>query len=270
MLQQIITCAYLIHPMTKILYYLLTSCFVFSCTFLKGQIETDVSFQSAMNTIFLNVEKNRVPFGILRDYAMEFTNLENFNGTAVLADSNFTDAAIFWDVYNTLLTGRIYTSATGLLRPDTIDNRWFRFRVPGQITLSGLYFNYSRYKDNAAGNFVTITGNQIYDKYVSSVWQNPYQTEEAFVISPSVTKYTGPSFNVILPTSIWLTNVSAMVSSLSINVNDGLGYRTLTPGVAMAVNYSSSGTKEWLYRLTLVGGALRYGHSRIIIAPIGY
>jgi hypothetical protein len=132
--------------MKKTFYCLMMSVFCLPCTFLEAQTETDVSFQSAMNTIFANVEKNRVPYGILRDYAMEFTNLENFNGIVPLADSNYTDAAVFWDVYNTLLTGRIYSRASGFLRPDTIDNRWYRSRQPGRITLSGLYFLYSRFK----------------------------------------------------------------------------------------------------------------------------
>jgi hypothetical protein len=122
-------------------------------TTLSAQTEIDTSFRSSMNFIFANVDKSKVPYGILRDYAMEFTNLENFNGTAVLADSNFTTPSIFWDVYNTLLMGRIYSSASGFLKQDTIDNRWFSYRQPGRITLSGLYFNYSRFKDNAANNY---------------------------------------------------------------------------------------------------------------------
>jgi|GEM_PF-3065662 len=52
----------------------------------SGQ-EVDTTFNTAMNHIFLNLNKNKIPFGLVRDYAMEFTNLENFNGTA-LTDSN--------------------------------------------------------------------------------------------------------------------------------------------------------------------------------------
>ncbi len=234
-------------------------------TTLSAQTEIDTSFRSSMNFIFANVDKSKVPYGILRDYAMEFTNLENFNGTAVLADSNFTTPSIFWDVYNTLLMGRIYSSASGFLKQDTIDNRWFSYRQPGRITLSGLYFNYSRFKDNAANNYITITNNRLYDKYVSGVWQNPYQTETAFVISPSVTIYTGTSFTILLPVNLWLTNNSAATSGISIDAGDGLGYRTLTPGVSLSVNYTSPGDKEWKYRITLTAGGYQYSHSRITI-----
>ena len=33
-----------------------------------AQTETDTTFASQVNYIFANVEKNRVPYGILRDY----------------------------------------------------------------------------------------------------------------------------------------------------------------------------------------------------------
>jgi len=53
----------------------------------NAQTDINTSFADRMNYIFQPLEKNRVPNGLLLDYAMEFTNLSNFNGTA-LTDSN--------------------------------------------------------------------------------------------------------------------------------------------------------------------------------------
>lgn len=228
-----------------------------------AQIETDTSFAAQINSIFANVEKNRVPNGILKDYGMEFTNLNQFNGTAALADSNFTDGSTFWDVYKSLVMSRVHSSATGFLHPDTIDNRWYSFRQYGRITLAGLYFNYSRFKDNAAGNYITVSNNQLFDKYVNGVWQNPYQTEQAFLLSPSVTEYEGKSFEVLLPSDVWLTNSSSFISSISVNVSDGSGYRTLIPGTPLSVSYADTGYKEWTYKLTLTNSSVLYAHSQI-------
>lgn len=72
-----------------------------------AQTETDTTFFTQMNYIFAHVDKSKVPYGILRDFGMEFTNIENYNGTATLADSNYTDVDAFWDVYQTLLTSRV-------------------------------------------------------------------------------------------------------------------------------------------------------------------
>lgn len=239
----------------------LTGLTTFLCNDLKAQIETDTTFNYQMNTIFSNVDKSKVPYGYLRDYAMEFANLEDFNGTTALVDSNYIDDGILWDIYKTLYTARIYSNASGLLHPDTLNNRWYTYRQPGRITLAGIYFKYSRFRDDAANNFITINNNQLYDKYVSGVWQNPYQTEQVFAISPSVTLYQGKSFQILLPAELWRTNSSSTISNISINT--GSGYVTLSPGSAISVNYTDTSTKEWTYRLTQTDGTMLYAHSKV-------
>jgi hypothetical protein len=68
--------------------------------------EVDTTFNTNMNQVFGKLDKTKIPFGLLRDYAMEFTNLENFNGTA-LVDSNQIDRSIFWQICTTLATARM-------------------------------------------------------------------------------------------------------------------------------------------------------------------
>jgi len=218
-----------------------------------------------MNYIFAHVDKSKVPYGILRDFGMEFTNLENYSGSAALADSNYADIDAFWDVYQTLLTSRVSTSATGFVSSAIADSLWYIQRQPGQIVLSGLYFNYSRFKDNAANNYITITNNQLYDKYVNGVWQNPYQSEQAFLISPPVNFYQGQSLQVLLPSNLWFTNNASGITSIQLDASDGSGYKTLTVGQPLSINYADTGLKQWTYKLTLSGGAILYSHSQIVI-----
>jgi hypothetical protein len=159
-----------IKPMKK--FYLMFISILMICLFSKNsfaQTETDTTFFTQMNYIFAHVDKSEVPYGILRDFGMEFTNIENYSGTAALADSNYADMDAFWDVYQTLLTSRVSTTATGFISSTMADSLWYIQRQPGQIVLSGLYFNYSRFKDNAANNYITITNNQLYDKYVGGM-----------------------------------------------------------------------------------------------------
>ncbi len=248
---------------------LLSASFFFALLFtnIQAQTETDTSFSAQMNYVFANVDKSKVPYGILKDYAMEFTNLAQFNGAAVLADSNATNMGTLYEVYYTLLTGRIHSSASGFIKADSISSRWANYRQPGRITLAGLFFQYARFKDNAANNYITVSGGRLYDKYVSGVWQNPYQLEKTFVISPSVLQYDSLSFSILLPANLWLTNSGGSVSNININVNDGLGYRTLTPGTALNVSYTTTGNKEWTYRLKLTDGTYLYAHSKVWIGP---
>ena len=160
----------------KCLALILISTLLFFSKSSMAQTETDTTFYTQVNYIFAHVDKSKVPYGILRDFGMEFTNLENYSGTSALADSNYADKDAFWDVYQTLITSRVSTAATGFVPTQTLDSLWYIQRQPGQIVLSGLYYNYSRFKDDAANNYITITNNQLYDKYVGGVWQNPYQS----------------------------------------------------------------------------------------------
>lgn len=156
---------------------LLAACTVMCCLLqsqvLFAQDEIDTTFNNRMNYVFGVLEKNRVPNGMLRDYAMEFTNLNAFNGGG-LVDSNYADYTTLSDMYNTLISSRIHTSASGLVSPAVWDSLWFTQRQNGIITLSGVFFNYSRFSDDAvSAGKLTISNDRFVDKYVSGVWQNP-------------------------------------------------------------------------------------------------
>ena len=51
----------------------------------------NTEFKTKTLQVFQNLDKNRVPHGILLDFGMEFTNLQAFNGT--LSDSTYTTQA---------------------------------------------------------------------------------------------------------------------------------------------------------------------------------
>jgi hypothetical protein len=57
-----------------------------------------------------------VPNGLLLDYAMEFTNLSNFNG-AILTDSNKVMTSEFWEVYNTIYLSGIHPNGFTIQKP---------------------------------------------------------------------------------------------------------------------------------------------------------
>lgn len=230
-----------------------------------AQTEVDTSFQTQINRVFANVNKSLVPHGILKDYAMEFINLNEFNGATTLADSNATRMSYLFDVYYTLFTGRINNSATGFVHPDTINNRWSSLRDTGKIVLSGLLFNYSRFKDDAADNYITVSGGQLFDKYVSGVWQNPYVSELAFILSPPVNKYSKKSMIVVIPSTLWFSNTS--FTSLEIDFDDGIGYRTIALNTPVTVSYVANGYKNWKFKLTMPGGT-KYAHTNFLIGPV--
>lgn len=243
---------------------LIILCPFFFLSFAQDEVNTE--FINRMNYIFSPLEKNRVPNGLLLDYSMEFTELKNYNG--ILTDSNKLSADILREIYSTVFTSAIHTNAGGFYSPDYIDSIWQLQRQPGIITLSGVYYNYSRFRDDAVStNLITVSNEQVYDRYVNGVWQNPYQTETVFAMSPPLQVYSGKTFQVALPSNLWFTNNSGSVSSIAVNFNDGAGYRTLTMGQAVNINYAETGSKTWTFRLTLSNNTTLYSHTEMKIEP---
>jgi hypothetical protein len=228
--------------------------------------EIDTSFNTALNHIFSNLDKTKIPFGLLRDYAMEFTNLENYNGTA-LTDSNTTDNGILRQIYTTLATARMTSAAAATLPgPNTIDSLWYLARKPGQVTLSGLFYQYAYLASNAdSTGKITITNNQLFDKYVNGVWQNPYLQAQTVGFAPATTVYNALNFNLVLPANLWLTNSGSLVSKIQVDAGDGLGYRTITPGTSLPVMYADTGLKVWNFKVFLTNSTVLQSHSQITI-----
>lgn len=145
--------------MRAVLWIALSFCAIFrsGAQSLPPGAEVVETFYNGMNYIFGPLEKNRVPYGLLRDYAMEFTNLENYNGIN-LTDSNIVDYGNFWTVYQTLFTARIHPNAGTWKNPTLFDSLWNVKRIPGRIALAGVCAGYGKFKSFAAtNNLVTIS-----------------------------------------------------------------------------------------------------------------
>ncbi len=56
----------------------------------KSQISTPEFYENNLQNIFANLEKNRIPTGLLLDAGIEFTNFEKFDGT--LPDSSYASS----------------------------------------------------------------------------------------------------------------------------------------------------------------------------------
>lgn len=84
-------------PIVLILFLLLLLC----PSIVSAQDETHTAFSTQMNTIFSTLEKNRVPYGLLKDFSFEFAELSNYNG--ILTDTNMVSTGILRDIYSTIV-----------------------------------------------------------------------------------------------------------------------------------------------------------------------
>jgi len=66
--------------------------------------EIDTLWQHQINQVFQHLDLERVPHGVLLDYAMEFTDVSAY-GPGELYDSNRVDIDVFTNIYKTLYMG---------------------------------------------------------------------------------------------------------------------------------------------------------------------
>jgi hypothetical protein len=97
---------------------------ILTSTFYAQQVN-NIEFKTKTLQVFQNLDKNRIPHGILLDFGMEFTNLQAFNGK--LTDSTYTSSQTITDIYKTLLMCRVRQVSTGLshlknMQPDGTRN----------------------------------------------------------------------------------------------------------------------------------------------------
>ncbi|MGQ0738420.1 MAG: hypothetical protein ACT4OJ_05110 [Bacteroidota bacterium] len=231
-----------------------------------AQADVNTEFSNRMNYVFGLLDKSKVPTGLLLDYAMEFADLKSYNG--VLTDSNKTNAGLLKDIYSTLLMSGIHTNAGTFYHPDYADSLWWVQRQPGIITLSGLYYNYSRFRDDAvSAGLITVNNERFIDRYIDEDWLNPYQEETVFAVSPPLHVYSGRNLQVKLPSELWFTNNAAAVSSVAVDFNDGAGYRTIQQNQLINISYADTGIKVWTFRLSLTSGTQLYSHTEMRIEP---
>lgn len=228
----------------------------------RGQT-VNTNWATQINETFAGVDKDKVPYSLLKDYAMEFTELETYSG--VLTDTSYVNRGTLESIYKTLIMSRVKTNVTSLIDPSLFEQNWTDLRKKDTLVLSGLYYKYSQFKSDAYPNYITVSNDKLYDKYVNGVWQDPYEEAQVFAISSPILKYKGLTVNVELPQSLWYTNQSSTIQSIAIDFNDGSGYIDITFGNNYSLVYTEEGVYDWVYKLTLSNGQVLYSHGKIII-----
>ena len=247
--------------MKNYFYKIFIAC-ILTSTFYAQQVN-NTEFQTKTLQVFQNLDKNSIPHGILLDFGMEFTNLEAFNGT--LADSTYTSSQTITDIYKTLLMCRARQVNTGFITPQEYATRWYTQRASGVMTLSGLFFKYNKFNDAAYPSKLNYSNNQFSDKFISSVWQNPYDEKQLFAMTPATTNFKGLDLKVKLPANLFLSNYPATIQNIQIDFSDGLGFRLVPYDQLINVSYTVANTYTWQYKITLTSGQTLLSHSKVVI-----
>jgi len=214
-----------------------------------------------VNFIFANVDHSKVTTGLLSDYGLQFAPPEYYNGS--LLDSNYLDISIFKMLYAGM-DNSIFNDNFTLPGQTAVFNNISSSDPVGDspIPIASMCINYNCFKPDAyTGGLVTVLNDQIFDV----AGKNPYDSRILFASTPIRLNYLSNSIQFVLKSSLYYTNTSKTISSISIDMGDETGFRTVNWDTPFLVAYSSKGTKVFTIKFSFTDGTVLQSHGKIIV-----
>ena len=191
------------------------------------------AFSNRINYIFQHVNKSQIPTGILQEYGIDFTNVNNYNGL-VLNDSNKVILNEWSQIYTSLYTAQI-TSAPNLPSFSSITSK---LDTIANNSLLIMHYNFNSLKTDAvSNNLFSITNDQIYD--VPNRPHSPYNQQTAFAICVNNAWFETNYVSLVFRPELFYTNTGKTVSALYLD--KGNGYQPASWNVATNFEFSSVG-----------------------------
>jgi len=103
-----------------------------------AQQDVSTDYADQINAAFAGINLNQVPHGLLKDYAMEFAELNDYDGN--LTKENILQRGSYVAVYNTLLMARTRTDVPDLVKPTKFEGIWSKYRYPHHTAISGVFY----------------------------------------------------------------------------------------------------------------------------------
>lgn len=231
------------------------------CAHAQNSITENSIVRTSLDNMFKNLDKTKVPTGLLLDYAVDIVDFDKYDGRE-LTDSNIVVLSTLEDILNSVnsasVTGRKPAGDVTSLSNGQSDSDV----VPLYVAL----FRYNYIKANVLEdgllNYDEST-EQVSDAYKNGVWQNPYAEEYITAFTPSIEIKSSLNVTFSLKDAFFLTNVPDGVT-IRFDAGDGNGYRKVNISDDISVSYSESGVKE-LKMCISTGSRTLKSHSRIFV-----
>lgn len=220
------------------------------------------TYYNRMQHVFGNIDKAKVTTGYLKEFGIRFNTIEDYDG--VLDTLNYVDKLQWKNLYSSLYTMRVGTSAQNMTSTNTVFNNLNSQQQNDTINilLAMQHYQYQQYKNNALSNGdVAISNDRIYDV----AGRNPYDTKNIFAITPLKKLLQGDTFSFKMPSNLIYSNTGLTISQIQVDFDNGQGYQTLNLDTNINVNYNSGGVKEIKYKITYTNNTIIYSHSKILL-----
>lgn len=229
----------------------------------NAQTYDTTSFYGKMNYLYANINKAPIITGLLRDYGIDFQNLDNYTGTA-LHDSNYTSLADWRMLYGSLYSQQI-TSTPSLLYLDTLNKRFSEYGIMGDpISFVAMYYNYQTINPNGvSNNQFTISNNQLFD--VNGRSGSPYLINDVFAIATTRQLAITGDNEFIFRNDLFFGNTGKTISTIQVDAFGTGSYQTVSIGTGFTVHYDTAGVYNINIQITYTDNTVKYAHTKLAV-----
>ena len=225
-----------------------------SFLFAKTQAQT---FTQIFDSVFTHVSRTDATTGILYERVLPFGNLTHYNSLAGNPDtSNYSH---FLRAYNELYRATFQPSIT-MIPKDTLKQLIENDTTRVQIGMLHFYFNTFD---------TTVFRDKLYFDSDSVLWEDPFNTNSLykenvlFIASPLTQVLTTLNAKFTVNSLFYFDNTRELFRNVSIDFNDGLGFRLVGLNEVVRVKYLQDGIKTIKFKVTLRNGDVLLAYATI-------
>lgn len=213
--------------------------------------------RKSLDFMFEHLDRNAVPKGLLRDYAIEYEDLDLFSGEAPLEENNIGTIVRYSNLLKTISSSAVkedplkgFERSVGKLK-----------KRPGELTLSVMLYEYARMKANVlTDGIIRYENGQIYH---TDKPESPYQLEYAFAGCCLEASVQRPEVMFTLPSAFWLTNCGIK----KMEIDFGAGFRRIEPDQSVNATLAK-GMNKLVIRATLQNGRILSAHTVVQVEGV--
>lgn len=229
-------------------------------------ITDNLAVRSSIDDMFSELDKSRVPTGLLLDYAIDIIEFDKYDGRE-LTDSNYVSISVLGDILNCInsasVTGKTPVGDVGQF----IES--FTGSCRGNNIPIGLaFFRYNYIKENVLEDGLLIydeASEKAFDAYRNGEWQNPYGESFIAAFAPAADVITSLDVTYEFQDVNLLSNIIDSYE-IQFDAGDGLGYRRMVSGSSISIRYSDFGIKDLKMLINHEGKNIEL-HSQIYATP---
>lgn len=237
----------------------LSACFC-SSAMAQTSIAENSIVRSALDDMFEDLDKSRVPTGYLLDYAVDIIDLSCYDGKE-LVDSNVVNRTVFLDVVRSIKSASVNSSASSVI-PGSAMNYTYPLVAGGEIDVSVAAFKYNYIVANALTDGLIEydeSSEKVSDAWKDGEWQNPYGEANLLAFSPVSNLAKTRTVTYRFPSVLLYKNVG--ITEMYFDAGDGNGYRSINPGSTINATYSDYGNKYLKLKVKISSGEVLEAHS---------